>query len=79
MKVQEQIEQSSARMQEHHRNQSAIQKSITEVKTKITERKAYAVGFFLFTFMPFFMSPLYTKYDMGVCNNACLSGYKCFD
>lgn len=41
IKVQEQIEHMTARMQEHHRSQAGIQKSITEVKTTISEKKAY--------------------------------------
>ena len=44
LKVQEQIEHMTARMQEHHRSQAGIQKSITEVKTTISEKKAYTVG-----------------------------------
>ena len=43
------MEESSARMPEHHRNQSTMQKTITEVKTKITERKAYAVSTYKIT------------------------------
>ena len=41
--------------------------------------KSLCSRFFFIYISAFFYVPLYTKYDMGVCNNACLSGYKCFD